>query len=202
MLISGALLPQRGALFQGLQSIGLSEQVTRRAWAAFRGEVWQTAILLRLWHEQIEGLPGWRVHRHEGYRGLSPIQAHPELLQPRHSFQPEHELALSNLQAVDAYLATLVWQRKVGLTGQITMSGAHERYSVGRAYARQQVLVRFDPLDRHYVFFLPSNPETEIGRMPARNLDIADLTGIQPWPIGVGFQQFLLPLPFFQEVFC
>ena len=71
MLVSGALLPQRGALFPALQSTGLSEQATRRAWAAFRGGVWQTAVILRLWQEQIEGLPGWRVHRHEGYRAIT-----------------------------------------------------------------------------------------------------------------------------------
>lgn len=71
MLVSGALLPQRGAIFPALQSIGLSAQAIRRAWAAFRGGVWQTAVLLRLWQEQIEGLPGWRVHRHEGYRAIT-----------------------------------------------------------------------------------------------------------------------------------
>ena len=71
MLVSGALLPQRGAIFPALQSIGLSDPATRRAWAAFRGGVWQTAVLLRLWQEQIEGLPGWRVHRHEGYRAIT-----------------------------------------------------------------------------------------------------------------------------------
>jgi hypothetical protein len=71
MLVSGALLPQRGALFPALQSIGLSAQATRRSWAAFRGGVWQTAILVRLWQEQIEGLPGWQVHRHEGYRAIT-----------------------------------------------------------------------------------------------------------------------------------
>jgi hypothetical protein len=71
MLVSGALLPQRGALFPALQSIGLSEQAIRRAWAAFRGGVWQTAWLLHLWQAQIEGLPGWQVHRHEGYRAIT-----------------------------------------------------------------------------------------------------------------------------------
>jgi hypothetical protein len=71
MLVSGALLPQRGAIFPALQSIGLSEQATRRAWAAFRRGVWQTAVILRLWQEQIEGLPGWQVHRHEGYRAIT-----------------------------------------------------------------------------------------------------------------------------------
>jgi hypothetical protein len=71
MLVSGALLPQRGAIFPALQAIGLSEEATRRAWAAFRQGAWQTAIILRLWQEQIEGLPGWRVHRHEGYRAIT-----------------------------------------------------------------------------------------------------------------------------------
>jgi transposase InsO family protein len=152
--------------------------------------------------EAVEELCFQLPSRAEGCRGLAPIRAHPELLQPRRLFQPENELALFNLQAVDAYLATLIWQRKVGKTGQITMSGTHERYSVGRAYARQQVLVRFDPLDRHFVFFLLADPETEIGRRPARNLDIADLTGCAAWPVGLGSQQLLLPLPFFQGVYC
>ena len=71
MLVSSSLLPQRGAIFPALKSNGLSYQATRRAWAAFRGGVWQTAILLRLWQEQIEGLPGWQVHRHEGYRSIT-----------------------------------------------------------------------------------------------------------------------------------
>jgi hypothetical protein len=70
-LVSGALLPQRGALFPALQAAGLDEQATRRAWAAFRRGAWQTALLLRLWQEQIEGLPGWQVHRHEGYRAIT-----------------------------------------------------------------------------------------------------------------------------------
>jgi hypothetical protein len=71
MLVSGALLPQRGALFPALQAIGLSEDGIRRAWAAFRQGAWQTAIILRLWQAQIEGLPGWQVHRHEGYRAIT-----------------------------------------------------------------------------------------------------------------------------------
>jgi hypothetical protein len=71
MLVSGALLPQRGALFPALQAIGLSEDAIRRAWAAFRQGAWQTAIILRLWQAQIEGLPDWQVHRHEGYRAIT-----------------------------------------------------------------------------------------------------------------------------------
>jgi hypothetical protein len=70
MLVSGALLPQRGALFPALKASGLSDPAIRRAWAAFRGGVWQSAVILKLWQAQIEGLPGWEVHRHEGYRAI------------------------------------------------------------------------------------------------------------------------------------
>jgi hypothetical protein len=67
MLISGALLPERGAIFPALKAIGLSDPATRRAWAAFRGGVWRTAVLLQLWQAYVTALPDWRVHRYEGY---------------------------------------------------------------------------------------------------------------------------------------
>jgi hypothetical protein len=71
MLVSGHLLQSRGALFPALKAAGLSDAATRRAWAAFRGGVWQIAVLLRLWQGHIEGLPEWRYHRHGGYRAVS-----------------------------------------------------------------------------------------------------------------------------------
>jgi hypothetical protein len=71
MLVSGALLPERGALFPALQRIGLSEEAIRRAWSAFRGGQWQISEVLRQWHQYIEGLEGWESHRHEGYRVLA-----------------------------------------------------------------------------------------------------------------------------------
>ncbi len=71
MLVSGALLPNRGALFPALKATGLSDAAVRRAWAAFRGGVWQSAVLLRLWQGYIEGLADWRYHEHDGYRAVS-----------------------------------------------------------------------------------------------------------------------------------
>jgi len=70
MLVSGALLPSRGALFPALKATGLSDAAARRAWAAMRGGVWQIGVLLRLWQAQIEGLPDWRYHRHGGYHAV------------------------------------------------------------------------------------------------------------------------------------
>jgi transposase InsO family protein len=91
--------------------------------------------------------------RAEGCAGRTPMEAHPELLEPKRPFRAEHELALFDLRRVDAFLSTFTWTRRVSKTGQISIGGQHEYYSVGRAYARQEVLVRFDPTDRHFVFY-------------------------------------------------
>ena len=37
MLVSGSLLPHRGALFPALQSTGISERAVRRAWTTSTG---------------------------------------------------------------------------------------------------------------------------------------------------------------------
>jgi hypothetical protein len=67
MLVSGALLPNRGAIIPALQSIGLDDVAVRRAWAAFRKGKWQMSIMLTLWREHVKALPGWEEHRYEGY---------------------------------------------------------------------------------------------------------------------------------------
>lgn len=71
MLVSGALLPSRGALFPALKSIGLSDAATRRAWSAFGKGVWQMSAILVLWRAQVKQMPGWRERRYEGYRPIT-----------------------------------------------------------------------------------------------------------------------------------
>ena len=153
------------------------------------------AELQRILDESVHALNYELSSRAEGCQGRPPITAHPELEQPRHPFSPEHELALFDLRRVDAYLASFTWQRKVGAMGQITLGGRHQYYCVGRRYARKEVLVRFDPSDRHFVFFSVDHPDTELSRRPARDMDVADLTGLATWPSNLGPQQ--LPLPLF-----
>ena len=139
--------------------------------------------------------------RAEGCGGLPPVLAHPELLHPHCPYRAEHELALFDLKRVDDYLATLTWTRIVGKNGQVHI-GERRRYSIGRIYARQQVLVRFDPTDRHFVFYAAQDPEREIARRPAQGLEVSDLTGLAEWPLGLGFQQLPLPWPVSEGVNC
>lgn len=71
MLVSGALLPNRGAIFPALKSVGLSDAATRRAWAAFGKGVWQISAILSVWQEQVKRMPDWQEHRYEGYRPIA-----------------------------------------------------------------------------------------------------------------------------------
>ena len=70
MLVSGALLPNRGAMFPALKSIGLSDAATRRAWVAFGKGAWQMPAILGVWRKYVKELPGWQEHRYEGYRPI------------------------------------------------------------------------------------------------------------------------------------
>lgn len=67
MLVSGALLSSRGALFPALQSNGLKEDEVRRAWAAFRYGRWTIKELLKTWREHVEGHGQWQAEQYAGY---------------------------------------------------------------------------------------------------------------------------------------
>jgi hypothetical protein len=129
--------------------------------------------------------------RAHGCQACPPMTAHPELLQPPRPFVPQQELAHFDLNRVDALLASLTFERKVGKYGQLSLGKQHTRYSVGRAWGGQMVQIRFDPTDRCLV---ASANNQEIRRWKARNIEIEDIVGFSyntPCPVP---QQ--LPLPF------
>ncbi len=131
--------------------------------------------------------------RAEGCAGRPPIVAHPELLYPPRLFRPDLELALFDLNRVDAYLASFIWSRHTGKNAQVSLGG--NRYFVGRAYANRQISIRFDPVDRYLVFYDAQQPDDEICRRSTRSLQVNDLTGLALCPAELGPQQ--LPLPLF-----
>lgn len=67
MLVSGALLFSRGALFPALQAVGLKEAEVRRAWAAFRYGAWSIVTMLRTWQVYVEEQGQWQAHQYAGY---------------------------------------------------------------------------------------------------------------------------------------
>ena len=67
MLVSGALLPNRGAIFPALQTTGLEEKAIRRAWQAFRRGGWQIGELILAWEQYMQTQQGWQPYQYEGY---------------------------------------------------------------------------------------------------------------------------------------
>lgn len=130
--------------------------------------------------------------RAHGCYGRPPMQAHPELLHPPRPFDPHYELARFDLSKVDAYLSSLSFERKVGKTGQISLGKRLGTYSVGRSYARQKVIVRFDPSDRCFVAF---HQDREIRRWKAKQLEVEHILGFALLSPGLCPQQLALPFP-------
>ena len=67
MLVSGTLLPSRGAVFPALQAVGLVPAAVRRAWAALHGGNWHIADLLATWGEYVLAEHEWQATRYDGY---------------------------------------------------------------------------------------------------------------------------------------
>jgi hypothetical protein len=81
--------------------------------------------------------------------GSSRVAAFPQLLVPRRSYQRSQEPELWELGRVDQWFSKRIWSRRVGRNGVISMYG--HRRSLGRAYQGQEVAVRFDAENRHWV---------------------------------------------------
>ncbi len=60
MLISGVLLPNRGAIIPALKSIGLSEEETRRSWAGFSSGVWSIHEMYSEFGNYVWKLSEWK----------------------------------------------------------------------------------------------------------------------------------------------
>jgi hypothetical protein len=71
MLLSGQLLGSRGAIFPGLQALGLSERAVRRAWAALGQGSWTSRRLIKAWAAVVQAEGYWQPHVYGGYRPVA-----------------------------------------------------------------------------------------------------------------------------------
>jgi transposase InsO family protein len=133
--------------------------------------------------------------RATGCQGRTPIEAHPDLLQPPRPYQPELEWAQFDLNRVSAYLANLKWIRKTSKIGQLYLGD--QRYYLGTAYAHREIAIRFDPVEQKLIFLDPQRPEPEqeIRRLPIKGLSAAEILGLHNPDFKSIPQQ--LPLPSF-----
>jgi hypothetical protein len=109
-----------------------------------------------------------RIQREEypAIRGRTRSEVFPGLKAPRRAYRRSREAALWDLCRVDAFLARGCWKRRVDCNGRISIYG-HGR-SVGRAWAHQEVGLRFEASSRCWI---ASNQAGElIKQIPASEL--------------------------------
>ena len=148
------------------------------------------------WHELNHECPS----RARGCHGKPPLVAHPELLTSHRPYQPEWELELFDLKRVNAYLAEFTWVRTCTSVGQLRMRKI--RYSLGYAWAHQDVSVTFDPEQRQFVFAQirsetqkgKDQPKLDPVRRDVKNLSVEDITGLSSAIKDLPSRQLMLPL--------
>jgi hypothetical protein len=108
--------------------------------------------------------------------GQSRWQRFPALSHCERPYQQNHEAQHWSLSCVCAFLQTQQWQRKVDRSGRISLY--NHNYHVSRAYAKQQVWVRFDATTREWVFL--NQAGDEVNRAPALEIDATTIRQLQP----------------------
>jgi hypothetical protein len=121
---------------------------------------WQQAAQALAWVGRVQR------ERYPAIRGRTRAAAFPQLATPRRAYHRGQERALCDLSRVDAFLAGGCWRRRADCNGVISLYG-HGR-SIGRAWARQDVVVRFDAASRCWWVALASGDV--ITRLPAFEL--------------------------------
>jgi hypothetical protein len=125
MLVSGGLLPSRGALFPALALKRLPPNAVRRAWAALAYGAWSIDSLLSAWEQQVTEEGHWLAHDYGGYRPL-PVDL-TGFLRPRLRHCPTrhfHRPAGKALPAVP-----------LGMVGAVGTCGT-QRLALPRAFVR------------------------------------------------------------------
>ncbi len=101
------------------------------------------------------------------------MQAHPAVRPPRHPYRPAWEADLLGLQRVSTYLSQGRWFRQVNSTGTLALGG--EVCHVGRAWARQEVALTFDPTAQQLQVWGPQ--EHLLKGVPIQGLSPTQLMG-------------------------
>lgn len=128
--------------------------------------------------EELDWINGKLPSRGRDCNGRSPLEAYPEAKKPRRPYTPEKELEIFSLERVYRNLAGQHWWRRVSKVGQLSIGG--QRYSVGTAYAHQDVKLTFDADAVEFV--VEDSQGEEIRRLKPKGLTVEEITGLKPRP--------------------
>lgn len=93
----------------------------------------------------------WQRERYPVSDGQTRLMRYPELQHNPRRYEPQADRQMWSLQAVYNYLACFRFQRKVTVTGVITL--LNRTYSVGRALYRRTIAVQMDPTTWQWVVY-------------------------------------------------
>jgi hypothetical protein len=102
-----------------------------------------------------------------------PLVAFPDAQLPRRRYRLEAEAELLDPAHIDALLATGEWFRQASVQGAVSLG--QQRYALGRAWARREVRITFDPASRELTF--ASADQVLARRLPLRGCEPATLIG-------------------------
>jgi hypothetical protein len=125
--------------------------------------------------------------------GQPPLVAYPQAHHSERPYRLEWEVALLNLERIDAYLARGRWFRRIANNGIISLGST--LYYVGCKWKQQQIEISFDPDTRQFRCF--DAAAHLLKELPCQGLSIASLMG-DLFPL-VHFPVFQLALPFTWE---
>jgi hypothetical protein len=151
--------------------------VERGHGVASRWSEWETASNVADLNRRFQAAIGRQREGYPNAAGQTRLQAYPQLQVPRRAYQRESESQQWTLQRVDDWLSQQVYERRVEINGRVTLFSSS--YSVGRAYARHTVLIRFDAPTRSWCIHneqgacLRCHPTKEIHTQTICNLALA-----------------------------
>jgi hypothetical protein len=122
-------------------------------------------------HARLAHLPS----RNRACAGQPPLEAHPELLQPRRPYAIANEAALFDYERVELYLSDWVWLRVVDKTGKLWI--ADQYVTVGRRYNQHAVAIRYDLEWRCFTVWAQDGSETWIARFQVDSVSPAYIMG-------------------------
>lgn len=127
------------------------------------------------WGEHLAWVVQLQRERYPACEGQSRQAAHPELTQNTRRYEPSQEEDLWQSERGYAALASGLWRRVVGKTGQISLY--NRAYQVGRAARGEIVYVRFDASAVAWV--IQDQKGVELARHTARELSPEQIVQLQ-----------------------
>jgi len=106
-------------------------------------------------------------------QGQPPLVCRPWASHSGRTFDPAVEADVFDLERVGAFLAQLVWRRKVSAPGTISLG--HQVYAVGPTYVGRELTIHFQP--ETWQFHFSASDATVVAKLPAQGLSWADLLG-------------------------